>query len=300
MCTKDGAAFIEEQLDSILKQTHKNMHIYISDNDSNDQTATLIQKFIEINNHLKVYLVKGKNKHFANNFIELTQSIERKYDYYAFCDQDDVWHPSHILRAIKKIEDKNINVPSLHCSRTNLVNEKGFNIGKSKLFNKKPSFNNALVQSIAGGNTMVFNYQAVVLLRGIKSNKYYIPSHDWMLYLLVSGCGGYVFYEKKPTVNYRQHSNNTIGSNLGIVNAFKRVNLILNGAWSNWLDANYQILKNCSVLTEENLFSLENFHKLRKADSFFIRIKRYLKSSIYRQTFSGSISILIALAIKKL
>jgi hypothetical protein len=48
----------------------------------------------------------------------------------------------------------------VYCSRTILVDVNGNQIGCSPLFTKKPSFANALVQSIAGGNTMVFNKKA--------------------------------------------------------------------------------------------------------------------------------------------
>ena len=233
-------------------------------------------------------------------YFSQNQLIKKNYDYYAFCDQDDVWDSCHTLRAIKKIEKTSLNIPALYCSRTNLIDKQGIKIGKSKLFNKKPSFNNALVQSIAGGNTMVFNRLAFDLLEGVKSEKNFIPSHDWMLYLLVSGCGGFIHYDKRPSVNYRQHENNAIGSNLGIFNTLKRVNLIYNGAWTNWLDSNYKILKNTSELTQENLCYLESFQRLRKIDNIFIRLKEYSRSTIYRQTLFGRFSILVALIIKKL
>ena len=147
---------------------------------------------------------------------------------------------------------------------------------------------------------MVFNRLAFDLLEGVKSEKNFIPSHDWMLYLLVSGCGGFIHYDKRPSVNYRQHENNAIGSNLGIFNTLKRVNLIYNGAWTNWLDSNYKILKNTSELTQENLCYLESFQRLRKIDNIFIRLKEYSRSTIYRQTLFGRFSILVALIIKKL
>jgi hypothetical protein len=56
------------------------------------------------------------------------------------------------------------------------------------LFVFPPSFRNALVQSIAGGNTMVFN---VALKRLIENaGPLDVPSHDWWVYILVTGSGG--------------------------------------------------------------------------------------------------------------
>lgn len=300
MCTKNGEGYIEKQLYSILRQEHKNIEVYISDNNSDDRTIDLIKKFKVKYKNLKIQLLKGNDGHFANNFINLAITISKRYDYYAFCDQDDVWDSCHISRGIKKLEDLNLSIPALHCSRTNLINNKGDMIGKSKLFKKNPSFNNALVQSIAGGNTMIFNRLAFNLLKGIKKVDYFIPSHDWMLYLLVSGCEGYIYYERKPSVNYRQHAKNAIGSNRSIKSAIKRVNLIFDGAWKNWLDANYLLLRNNGNLTQKNKSILENFQKIRKENNTIVRIREYFRTSIYRQTAFGSIALTIALIIKKL
>lgn len=300
MCTKNGENYIENQLHSILRQEHKNIEIYISDNNSRDSTVDIIKKFKVKNNDLQIHLLRGNDGHFANNFINLARTISKDYDYYAFCDQDDTWDSCHTLRGIKKLEDLDLSIPALYCSRTNLIDEKGRMIGKSKLFKRKPSFNNALVQSIAGGNTMIFNRLAFNLVEEIREVDLFIPSHDWMLYLLVSGSGGFTYYEKKPSVNYRQHKKNAIGSNLGIKNATKRAIMIFKGDWGKWLDANYLLLINYPNLTQKNKCILENFQKLRMENNLILRIKKYLSSSIYRQTPVGEIALLVALIIKKL
>ena len=36
--------------------------------------------------------------------------------------------------------------------------------------------------------------------------------HDWWSYIVVSACGGIVFYDPEPRVLYRLHKNNLIGS----------------------------------------------------------------------------------------
>ncbi|MCV5720962.1 glycosyltransferase family 2 protein, partial [Escherichia coli] len=59
-----------------------------------------------------------------------------------------------------------------------LVNEKDECIGYSPLFCKKPSFRNALIQSIAGGNTMLFN-QAARNIINLTPQDFKIVSHDW-------------------------------------------------------------------------------------------------------------------------
>lgn len=56
-----------------------------------------------------------------------------------------------------------------------------------------------------------------------------VVSHDWMIYLLVTGCGGHVFYDPHPSVNYRQHESGAVGQNVTIAAKLKRVLAILTG-----------------------------------------------------------------------
>ena len=69
-------------------------------------------------------------------------------------------------------------------------NEFGF----SPLFSKPPSFANAIVQNIGGGNTMVFNNALRALLREAGKDVSVI-SHDWWSYIVAAGCGGKIFYD---------------------------------------------------------------------------------------------------------
>lgn len=297
--SKNGDLFIQKQLKSIITQTHTNIDIYISDNNSCDQTIQKIDKFIHDHKLKNIFLLDGHDFHFGNNFVILAQQISKKYDYYAFCDQDDIWNPDHTSRAIEAIEDTSRIHPTLFCSRTLLVNDVGKEIGSSKFFKKNAAFKNALVQSIAGGNTMVFNYMAYKLLLEIEAKNSYIPSHDWLMYLLVSGHqDGLVIYSSVASVKYRQHSNNLIGSNNGFMNKLKRAKHIFKGDWSYWLDENYNILSNHSCLSKDNKILLTEFHELRKSNRFFSVLKFY-RLGVYRQTIFGNISMLIALAFKK-
>ena len=58
--------------------------------------------------------------------------------------------------AIDTLKTLDAKLPNLYCSRTINIDEKGNKIGISPLC-KRASFRNALVQNMAGGNTMVFN-----------------------------------------------------------------------------------------------------------------------------------------------
>ena len=112
-------------------------------------------------------------------------------------------------------------MPALYCSRTKLIDKFGKFMGYSPLFKKNPCFQNALVQSLAGGNTMLFNNETKKLLDQIDISKG-IVSHDWLTYLLVSCKDGYIFYDSNAYLSYRQHEKNLIGSNNNFLAKIKR------------------------------------------------------------------------------
>jgi hypothetical protein len=84
------------------------------------------------------------------------------------------------------------------------------------------------VQSIAGGNTMVFNQKAreLVVFCGADVD---VPSHDWWLYQVTAACGGQVHYDAYPSVRYRQHAHNVIGSNMGWTASMHRIHMLQKG-----------------------------------------------------------------------
>jgi hypothetical protein len=141
-------------------------------------------------------------------------------------------------------------------------------IGLSPLFDKTPSFRNALVQSIAGGNTMVLNKQARDIV--IETPKWQeIISHDWWVYILITGCGGDVHYDSSPTIKYRQHQENLIGSNLSMFARAQRIKKLMGGHFKRWNDKNLELLKPFqNRLTPENAKILSSFDSNRNANIF--------------------------------
>jgi glycosyltransferase involved in cell wall biosynthesis len=189
LCTYNGARFLAEQLDSLEAQTHQNWVVIASDDGSTDQTLEILQQYRAKWPSGKLSIRSGPQKGFCQNFLSLACCPEIKADYYAFCDQDDVWLPEKLSIALVNIAfNQQLNIPYLYCGRTNYVTENLKSCGISPLFVFPPSFRNALVQSIAGGNTMVFN---VALKRLIENaGPLDVPSHDWWVYILVTGSGG--------------------------------------------------------------------------------------------------------------
>ena len=241
---------------------------------------------------------RNKNIGYAQNFLKALVSINDYFDYYAFSDQDDIWHREKLEKAINSLEEYPHNQANLYGSRTQLIGEAENNLGKSIEFKKSPSFQNALTQNIFGGNTMVFNRTAFDLICSTKINQKII-AHDWWCYQIISGAGGNVFYDKNIYLKYRQHNTNLIGSNISLKDKWLRFCKVANGNFKIQNDNNLRaIINNQNLLTISNGKTLTNFIKAR--ESFFLkRIFYFLKSGVYRQTLIGNIALFIGIVIKK-
>ena len=157
ICTHDGARFLAEQLDSIISQDYKKISLWASDDGSKDDTKKILARYQSLDKNNRFTIHYGPREGFAANFHSLICHLDIQADYFAYSDQDDVWEPDKLSCAIAKLENVPSGVPALYCSRTILIDESGHYIGLSPLFEKPPSFANALVQNVGGGNTMVMN-----------------------------------------------------------------------------------------------------------------------------------------------
>ena len=299
LATYNGGRFLAEQLDSIERQTHKNWHVYASDDGSTDDTVAILEAYKSKWSEERITIAFGPQKGYVSNFMSLTLKSEIKADYYAYSDQDDVWEAYHLTKALACLSTVPVEVPALYSSRTRYIDANGLEIGYSRFFRKEPSFRNALVQCIAGGNTMVFNDAARRLLTKLSINKQ-IVSHDWWAYLLIAGCGGHVFYDTDPGVNYRQHGSNIAGQNVSLLAKLHRIHFLVTGLFREWTHINVSALTNISeYLTRDNYEALILFNKARQG--FVIsRLRHLYKSGVYRQTAMENMGLVFATMLKKM
>jgi glycosyltransferase involved in cell wall biosynthesis len=298
VCTYNGARFLKEQLDSFINQTHKNWAIYVSDDGSQDTTLDILKGYQEKLGDLRITILQGPRQGFAKNFLSLVKNNSITADYFAFSDQDDVWFNDKLTRSIEQIEGIS-DQPALYCSRTKLVNSNMAPLGYSPLFRSPPCFENSLVQSIAGANTMLINNSARTLMQRIADDAP-IVAHDWLAYLLVSGCGGTVVYDPLPTLHYRQHEGNLIGANTNFKNQILRLQKMMTGRFSEWSTQNLIAIGPVKKeLTAHNKHVLEKFERARQS-KFFSRLYLMKKSGVHRQTLKGNISLIVAAIMNKI
>lgn len=298
MCTKNGAAFLEEQLKSIVDQTHANWSLFVSDDGSTDGTGEILKRFFD-NHSQKTVVRNGPDKGVCANFLSLGTDPTIDADYFAFCDQDDIWYKDKLERALTWLVAVPDDVPALYCGRTELITTDGRSCGFSPLFSRPVTFRNALVQSLGGGNTMVFNKAAKRLLEAV--GRLDVVLHDWWMYQLISAVGGAIRYDPRPTLKYRQHRGNLIGSNLGWGALLVRLYMMLQGRFRAWNTMNIAALQQvpAELIMPQNRVTLQLFAQARTAP--LPQRLRYLNQSrVYRQRLIGNIGLLVATLLKRI
>ena len=241
----------------------------------------------------------NETKGFSANFLSLVCNNQIDAEFYGFSDQDDIWEAGKLQRAVDWLRTIPKEAPALYCARTLWVNESKEVIGLSPLCVKVPSFANALAQNIGGGNTMVFNRAARLLLKEA-GDDLHVLSHDWWTYLVISGCGGKVLYDPEPVLKYRQHSKSEIGAKNTWAGRFSGVRRLCQGYVKEWISENIRALQTIQHrLTPDTKIILDRFLEARSA-SIIHRLQRLRESGIYRQTLCGNVGLVAGAIWKKL
>jgi glycosyltransferase involved in cell wall biosynthesis len=215
LSTFNGENYLKTQLDSIEQQSYENWAIAWRDDGSVDNTTTIMEEFEQHvgEDRCKKSASSGSHLGAAVSFLQLL-SENTDSPYVAFADQDDLWMPSKLQRSVDHLGIPG-NMPALYCSRQLLTDDYLGSPTLSMKYQGTPGFPASLTQNIATGNTLVMNSVAARLVSSIP-----IPEaslHDWWSYIVISACGGTIIYDPEPTMYYRQHTTNMVGSQLMVL-----------------------------------------------------------------------------------
>jgi glycosyltransferase involved in cell wall biosynthesis len=207
LSTYNGERHLPALLASLAAQTHADWRLVARDDGSTDGTMARLQAFAA-ERPGQIAIEAGPNLGAANSFLTLLGRSAVGADAVAFCDQDDVWHPDKLARAVSHLVTR-LDVPTLYFTRTRLVDDQLRPLGLSPLFDRV-GFDRALFENAAIGCTSVFNQAAYRLLAARLPEPGDVVMHDWWCYLVVSALGE-VFYDPSPSVDYRLHAGNVVG-----------------------------------------------------------------------------------------
>ena len=99
----DVAPYLEDCLDSVLRQTFSNFQIFAVDDKSSDSSPSILKKYIEEDDRVSA-LFLDQRKGVSNARNEALEQIETaaEFDYVAFVDSDDIVEPAYLENLVKK------------------------------------------------------------------------------------------------------------------------------------------------------------------------------------------------------
>lgn len=256
LSTYNGEKYLSEQLESIFAQKGVRISVLARDDGSNDDTVDILKRWNQTNN-LNWYA--GDNLKPAKSFMELIQNAE-ECDYYAFCDQDDVWLPDKLYTAVTALEQ---NKAHLYYSATTIVDANLKALPQIEYPQEDYNFYESLMYNHISGCTMVFDARLRGILKEYRPNN--IIMHDWWVMLVCKALDMKTVYDPVSRILYRQHGNNSVG----LEKAFPL---------KYWFHCMFKEHNDMSLMLEELLEGYENSIEIEKINT--IRLLIQAKSSI--------------------
>lgn len=227
LSTYNGSKYLHEQLDSLVAQEGVEVILVARDDGSTkDNTIEILKSYKE--KFSSFILLEEPNCGAEESFNRLCkyayENVEA--DYYAFCDQDDVWDSDKLKCAVGKLNLYSKDKPNLYFSNLKMVDVKLnfirnlYEDGEVDISRQK-----TLVQIYTYGCTCVFNKAALEIYCKVDNKTY----HDNWVYVICSYLGS-VVYDSVGHISYRQHGSNLSGSKEGgLSNLIKRIKSALSG-----------------------------------------------------------------------
>lgn len=209
MSTYNGERYLQQQIDSLYTQQDVDICIVARDDGSTDSTLNIL----DCNATEKECFSWYADGHLgsARSFLNLISNAPEA-EYYALCDQDDVWDKDKLKCAIEMLETADPAKPALYYSNLRVVDE---NLSFHRNAHGKPwvmrNKYSALVDVAATGCTVVFNKALCDLLKARMPKE--CKMHDEWIFMVCSFFGT-VIYDFEPHISYRQHSSNVLGTHL--------------------------------------------------------------------------------------
>lgn len=204
MSTYNGEKYIEEQIESILKQKDVNVKLIVRDDGSSDKTIEILKKYESAK---KLSWYSGENLKPALSFMHLLANSP-KCDFYAFADQDDYWDENKLISAVKILSSSKGKNGKLYMSALNVA-DKELKIMYKTSFPKKIDIKNEMIKNYATGCTMVLDNVLKEIVCDVNYN--YIAMHDSFIHRIALISDSYIYYDNHSHILYRQHDNNVLG-----------------------------------------------------------------------------------------
>lgn len=216
----NGVQWIEEQVQSILSQQEVSVTIAINVDKSTDGTEEWATALALREPRVFVLPLGERFGGAARNFFRLVHDAPLAgYDYFSFADQDDIWHPDKLIRAVTVMNATRVDGYS---SDVQAFWPNG--VEKTVVKSQPQAAYDFLFEAAGPGCTYVFTRELFITMQRHLTAHFAevqaVTLHDWYFYAF-SRANGYRWHiDNVPSMRYRQHASNQVGVNQG-AKAFK-------------------------------------------------------------------------------
>jgi glycosyltransferase involved in cell wall biosynthesis len=199
MATYNGERYLQEQLDSLARQTYQNIEVIAIDDCSTDGTLDILNRFKAA--HKNVTVVRnerniGYQKNFEKGFLLAAG------DYIAPCDQDDVWLESKVETLVRHIGSH-----AIAYGNSAYIDSEGTLLGKTNRDNfAVMNFDDPMmcvVGACAPGHSILVTRQLVSAAMPFPT----VVSHDTWLGFVATFNSSLLFVDE-VLVHWRRHDSN--------------------------------------------------------------------------------------------
>ncbi len=195
MPSYNAERFINESIESILRQTYGEWELIIVDDKSTDNTARVIESYIQKDKRIKCILLEEN----SGPAVARNRAIkEARGRYIAFLDADDLWMPQKLEKQIAFMQKENIALSYTGYYR---FEESAEEIKDEVIVPLKVNYHELLKQNIIGCLTAVYDTKIV--------GKVYMPlirkRQDFGLWLVILKKVPYAYAINEPLAYYRMH-----------------------------------------------------------------------------------------------
>jgi rhamnosyltransferase len=228
LASYNGAKWIQQQIQSILAQDLVDVQIVIRDDGSCDPTLEAIGS-LPASARVTLSLNSEHTGSAAQNFLALIrENAATEFEFVAFADQDDTWHPDKLHRAASALAENG-------CAGYSSATVAVWPDGRSVLLRQSDRITRGdfLFEGAGQGCTFVLSAafycqlrQFVIENRALTQSLHY---HDWAIYALARTWDRGWSFDANPSMSYRQHDSNDTGARNSARGATKRWRLIREG-----------------------------------------------------------------------
>lgn len=216
LATCEGEAFLDEQIDSILRQTLSPLRLLVADDRSEDGTLACLARWRR-RSAVPIELLPARPQRLGSRASFERLLAASRAPFVMPADQDDIWDPDkaqRLLGAMALLEQRwGADRPLLVHAGLRLIDREGQPLAAcfhrhQGLDPHRDGWLDIALQNVVSGCACLLNRACIEQALPFPPEA---VLHDWWLALVAASCGGLAYLEV-PCQSYRQHGSNLVGA----------------------------------------------------------------------------------------